>query len=191
MRILGLGLTLVLLVASGCQSGEAKFQTVRMPSADYDRTFEVVREVVGQQFTIARADKSTGRIVTNAQPVGAGESVVGAVINLPNEVRGMRRTVMAQVTASGATTLVSLKVQLEAAQSGQSVPRPTYSESEPTVTGSESAQFSQPEERTGAVWRQAGSDADMENKLLTEIERRLKTAGLEAVTTTESTGQEK
>jgi len=192
MRIRGLGLSLALVLAvAGCQSGAANFQTVRMPSGDYDRTFEVVREVVGGQFTIARADKSTGRIVTNAQAVGEGEDVVGAVINLPNEVRGMRRTVTAQVTASGGTTLVSVKVQLETAESGQAVPRPTYSEYEPTMSGSEGFGFARPEERTGTVWRQAGNDAEMEKKLLTEIERRLKAAGLEAAPANEPTATEK
>lgn len=190
MRRLGFGLSLaVVLTAAGCQSGAAKFQTVRMPSGDYDRTFEVVREVVGEQFTIARADKSTGRIMTSAQAVGEGENVVGAVLNLPSEVRGMRRVVTAQVTPSGGTTVVSVKVQLEAAESLQRVPRPTYDEYEPTPTAR--AGFEQPEERTGTVWRQAGNDVEMEKKLLTEIERRLKAAGVEAETTKESTGPEK
>ena len=167
-------LVVVLLVASGCQSGVGSFQTVRLPIDDYDRTFDVTRQVLGEFFVVERADKASGQIVTSPKTVPEPEGVVGTVLDLPGAVRRTRRIATAQVKRSDGTVRVSVKVQLQMAESVQSSPRPTYSEYDPTATGAESDVYREPEKRTGVVWKRAGSDTEMEKKLLTEIERRLK-----------------
>ena len=168
---------------AGCQSGSAQFQTVRMPDGDYDRTFEIARQVIGEQFTIEKADKTTGLIVTMPQ-AGRGE-LTGALQMPGGPVQGLRRTVTANVKAAGETTLVSVKVQMEAAQSAQAVPRPSYSENETTAGGGNGEYYAGSERKGAVTWSSAGSDEGMEKKLLDEIERRLKAAGTEAEPTPE------
>ncbi len=165
-----------LMLLGGCQNGAGTYQTVRLPVGDYDRTFEVARQVIGERFTVEQADKKSGRIVTSPQAVPSGD-LPGGMVDLSGAVQGMRRVVTAQVSPMDGTTRVSVKVQLERAEALQSVPKPTYSEYEPTETGAESSVFARPEEHIGVTWRKAGSDAQMEKQLLNEIERRLKAGG--------------
>ena len=166
-------------VAAGCQTGTATYQTVRLPGGDYDRTFEITQQVIGEQFTIAQADKKSGRIVTSAQAVT--NVLTGGMLTPGGPVQGLRRTVTAQVKPGDGTTLVSVKVQLETAQAVQQIPRPTYSEYEPT-TGAQSDIYVRSDQRAGVMWNPAGSDEAMEKQLLTEIETRLKASGVEMET---------
>ena len=162
------------LALLGCQSGVGSFQTVRLPTDDYDRTFDVARQVLSESFVIEQADKAAGRIVTSPKAAAEPEGIIGAVLDLPGTVRQARRIASAQVSRTGRTTKVSIKVQLQVAEAIQTSPRPTYSEYDPTGTGAESDFHREPERRVGVTWKMAGSDVEMENKLLAEIERRLK-----------------
>ncbi len=162
------------LTLSGCQSGVGSFQTVRLPTDDYDRTFDVTRQVLSESFVIEQADNAAGRIVTSPKAAAEPEGVIGAVLDLPGTVRQARRITSAQVSRAGRTTKVSVRVQLQVAEAIQTSPRPTYSEYDPTDTGAESDFHREPERRVGVTWKMAGSDVEMENKLLAEIERRLK-----------------
>jgi len=175
MTFLRLGLVVVaVLTVLGCQGGAGSFQTVRLPSDDYARTFEVTRQVLGESFVVEQADSASGRIVTSPQAVPEPESVVGTVLDLPGVMSRARRTVTAQVSRGEGSTRVSVRVQLEVAQAVQGSSRPTYDEYDPTVTGGESDIHRAPEEKIGVVWKRAGSDVEMEKQLLAEIGRSLR-----------------
>lgn len=181
-----LALVVLVVTLSGCQSGVATYQTVRLPTDDYDRTFQVTQQVLSEQFIIEQADRATGRIVSSPKAAAEPESVVGAVLDLPGTVQRARRIVTAQLSRADGTTRVSVKVQRQVAQAIQSAHRPTYDEYDPTATGAESDLYRQPEQQVGVTWKPAGSDVEMANKLLAEIERRLKRTALEPEPLTET-----
>jgi hypothetical protein len=136
---------------------------------------------MAEQFTIEKADKASGKIVTSAQAVtDAGE------LSLASGVRGVRRVATAQVRPGGTTTLVSVKVQVQKAYAVQPVPRPTYNEYNPNISGAETDLYERPEAKSGVMWQDGGSDAALERRILNEIEIRLKAAGLEMETPKEA-----
>jgi hypothetical protein len=186
MRAQGIILVWALAAAlAGCQSETANYRTERMPTGDYDRAFEVTRQVLGEKFAIEQADKASGRIVTSSQAANDG-SELGMPLLSGSGVKGVRRTATAQVKSASGTVMVSVKVQLQRAEAVQASPRPTYSEYDATTTGPETGRYVQPEEKTQVTWRMVGSDVEMERRLLAEIESRLKAAGVEVETPKEA-----
>jgi len=168
------GLATLALVLSGCQNGTGAYKTVRLPLDDYDRTFEVTREVLSRDFVVEQADRSTGRIVTAPKEVSEPAGAAGVVFGLPGSVRRVRRTATARLKRVKGSVLVSVRVQLETAEAIQSSPRPTYSEYDATATGADAGLDRAPERKPGLIWKRIGSDEEMERKLLAEIERRLR-----------------
>ena len=159
----------------GCQGQPGGYETVRLPTDDYGRTFDAARDVLAANFEIEKADPADGSIKTAPKEIRPGEKVVPSSVLQPLAEPPGRRVARAWVTRADGAVRASVQVELWALRQ-PSGPRPVYDEQQPTTGENVYQGTYAPGPET---WVRVGRDREMERKLLDQIERRLNVPTME------------
>jgi hypothetical protein len=150
------------------------WQTLVVPQAGFDQTFQAARDVLADEYPIAEAQPADGLIRTEYKrfdKTGA-QRAAGAYITGGNAQRHRRRAVC-RVLRSPSGGAVELRVDLQ---------RESTSQADTLLLGSEGADRRQAgarrrweydDARTSTHWADIGRDTAEESRLLDLIRRRL------------------
>jgi len=159
-------------VLAGCQS-EAAWQTMSLPAATYDQTFQAARTVLAKDYTVTLADAASGRIHT--APLLSQKTGGAATLSsyLSGEGRVYRRTVTCHVSpaAVGTTVAVRVDVQREATSQAQTLMIANEEDQRRMVGGSR--QWSEADPHAATYWADVGRDSETEPRILEQIRQQL------------------
>ncbi|MCX5685840.1 MAG: hypothetical protein NT049_19475 [Planctomycetota bacterium] len=170
-------LVVAAILAGGCQDAANRtWQNARLPTHDWQRAFEVSREVLKEHFEIGESSVTKGTIVTRPQAFDRAKGL--SLADLRGAGGRWRRTVTIELSRGGLDIDARAAVILERegtnaaialAQSGgyeehtTDVPRSR-------VYGSERGSGTPP------VWTEVGNDAGLAREILAKISERLQKA---------------
>jgi hypothetical protein len=170
--------TLLLLVicvaAAGCQAQADAWQAMALPSTNYDQVFQAAREVLAEDYTVARADPAAGVIETlpkRFQKTGS-ERTLGAYLS-SGEGQSYRRTVTCHVQRGDGGTVVEVRADLarEGTSQAQTLLIETEGADQRMAGGERRWDAGDPHKAT--YWSDVGRDEETENALLQKIRDRL------------------
>jgi hypothetical protein len=163
---------LCVAVVAGCQS-EAAWQTISLPEATYDQTFQAAKTVLAKDYTVTLSDPVSGRIHTAPQQSQKSGAAPTLGSYLSGEGRVSRRLVACRVSqaAVGTTVAVRVDIQREATSQAQTLMVATEEDQRRMVGGSR--QWSEADPHAATYWADVGRDAQAESSILEQIRLQL------------------
>ena len=157
-------------VLAGCQSGQEAWQSVMLPTEDFESAFEAARQEIAKDYAIARADPVEGRIET--QPVvfskRGAERTAGAYVS-SGAAQVYRRTVACRLERAGSGILARIAVAVQREGTNQAeLLTLGYGEEGQRTAGAE-RRWKALDERQTTYWADVGRDKEAESALLNRI----------------------
>jgi len=167
----------ILLVAlagllAGCQARQDDWQSMLLPTTDYQAAFMAAREVLAKDYTIAHASFAQGVIETQPQlfqKTGA-ERQPGAYAS-GGAAQAYRRTVLCRLERTQESVTVKITVNVERQGASQAETLVVTQGGESHAAGAE-RRWQALDEHRATYWADIGRDRELETALLERIRAR-------------------
>lgn len=160
-------------VLAGCQADMA-WQTMTLPSANYDQAFQAAKSVLAEDYQIARVDPLTGLIETlplRFQKTGA-DRTAGAYLS-SGDSQSFRRTVTCRVERAAPGAVVGIRADLEREGTSQAQTLMIETEGADRRMAGAGRRWDEGDSHRATYWADIGRDEQAESKLLERIRQRL------------------
>lgn len=165
---------MVLGALAGCQGEQAAWQSMTLPTTDLPAAFDAAQQVLAEDYTLARASVSEGRIETRPLMIGktGSDRKLGAYLS-SGDTQMYRRIVVCRIEGGQGGTVVYIAANLQREGTSQAETLLISSEGGDDRQAGAERRWRYLDEKRASYWADIGREREVETDLLGRIREKV------------------